>query len=289
MVADVKMERQRRDVEDGASTFANLARQYIKEHAMVRTRGWQNTARYLGLRLDGVIPGGIVDLWGDKSISSITVGDVRDIVYQAQHDVTPGATKSTRRNGQSDSAGRSVVRALSKFFNWVVEHGKLEVSPVAGVKAPKPGQARDRVLSNDEIRKFWSAAGEQLPEFAAPLRLLLLTGCRVNEVAGMRRSELSEDLSTWTIPVREPRTSAPTSCRCLNSRETCSFTYSRTHPASTCSRPPGAACRCSWAPGSSASWMPGWPSRRGRSTTFAGRLSPGWSSWASLPTSSSWW
>ena len=200
VVADVKMERQRRDVEDGASTFANLARQYIKEHAMVRTRGWQNTARYLGLRLDGVIPGGIVDLWGDKSISSITVGDVRDIVYQAQHDVTPGATKSTRRNGQSDSAGRSVVRVLSKFFNWVVEHGKLEVSPVAGVKAPKPGQARDRVLSNDEIRKFWSAAGEQLPEFAAPLRLLLLTGCRVNEVAGMRRSELSEDLSTWTIP-----------------------------------------------------------------------------------------
>jgi hypothetical protein len=29
--------------------------------------------------------------------------------------------------------------------------------------------------------------------------LLLLTGCRLNEVAGMRRSELSDDLHTWTL------------------------------------------------------------------------------------------
>jgi integrase len=189
--------------EDSASTFAVLARRYIKEHAQTRTKRWQQTARLLGLRhgdLDEVIPGGIVAMWGTKLVGDVTVGDVRDVVYQAQHDVTPGAEKASRRNGQSDSAGRSMVRTLSKFFNWAVEHGKVEVSPVAGVKAPRPGQARDRVLTDDEIRKFWNAIGEEPAEFSAPLKLLLLTGCRVNEVAGMRRSELSEDLSVWTIP-----------------------------------------------------------------------------------------
>lgn len=50
------------------------------------------------------------------------------------------------------------------------------------------------------MSKFWAAAGEERAEFAAPLRLLLLTGQRLAEVTGMRRSELSEDLGTWTIP-----------------------------------------------------------------------------------------
>ena len=77
VIDDVKMERQRRDVgveEDATSTFAVLARRYIKEHAQTRTRRWQQTARLLGLRhdLDEVIPGGIVDLWGNRSVSSIT-------------------------------------------------------------------------------------------------------------------------------------------------------------------------------------------------------------------------
>ena len=34
----------------------------------------------------------------------------------------------------------------------------------------------------------------------------LLTGCRLNEVVGMRRDELSEDGATWIIPVPAPRT-----------------------------------------------------------------------------------
>ena len=32
------------------------------------------------------------------------------------------------------------------------------------------------------------------------MRLLILTGCRRNEVGGMRRSELSEDGETWSLP-----------------------------------------------------------------------------------------
>jgi integrase len=36
--------------------------------------------------------------------------------------------------------------------------------------------------------------------YGAALKLLALTGCRREEIAGMRRGELSADLSTWTIP-----------------------------------------------------------------------------------------
>ena len=66
----------------------------------------------------------------------------------------------------------------------------------------RPGQAtsRDRVLSEAEIRTFWTATDQIGEPFGALLKLLLLTGCRREEAAGLRWHELSEDGATWTIP-----------------------------------------------------------------------------------------
>jgi hypothetical protein len=63
--------------------------------------------------------------------------------------------------------------------------------------APK---ARKRILAGAELRWCWQAA-ERLSFPYGPLtRLLLLTGQRLAEVGGMRRSELNEDASSWLIP-----------------------------------------------------------------------------------------
>lgn len=64
----------------------------------------------------------------------------------------------------------------------------------------KPPKARDRTLKDEEIVAFWKAAEQERPEFSAALKLLLLTGQRLSEVTDMRRSELSDDLTIWTIP-----------------------------------------------------------------------------------------
>ena len=202
VVADIKTEKHHRRSaieESSANSFGLLARRYIKEHAVRRTRRWRETARVLGLRYSSadaeprVISKGLIDLWGDRPVDAITDRDVRDIIYRSQHVATPGAKKLRRREKQSDAAGRRMVRTLSKLFKWLIEDGKIAASPVANVPSPKPAKPRERVLSDDEIRKFWKAAGEQRAEVSAPLKLLLLTGCRVNEIAGLRRTELSED------------------------------------------------------------------------------------------------
>lgn len=49
------------------------------------------------------------------------------------------------------------------------------------------------MLSDAEIKAFWAAADEVGEPFTAALKLLLLTGCRRSEIAGMRRDELGED------------------------------------------------------------------------------------------------
>jgi integrase len=55
------------------------------------------------------------------------------------------------------------------------------------------------VLSEAEVRWFWRASEQLALPFGAALKLLLLSGARLNEVASMR-DEVSEDGATWTIP-----------------------------------------------------------------------------------------
>ncbi|MDJ0639733.1 MAG: site-specific integrase [Paracoccaceae bacterium] len=99
-------------------------------------------------------------------------------------------------------SGRAVianrVRAyLSGFFNWCIERGVIEVSPPAGVKPPAKEVSRDRVLSDDENRRFWKACRQIGQPWGPMSQVLLLTGQRRNEVSGITDGEISGE--TWHL------------------------------------------------------------------------------------------
>lgn len=110
----------------------------------------------------------------------------------------PGAKR--RVNGISDSRGRGMARVLSKLFGWALQHRKIAANPSVGVYVPAAPKSRERVLTNTEIFWFWRATDKINPLFGAMLKLLLLTGARLREVAGMRRAELNEDGAIWLVP-----------------------------------------------------------------------------------------
>ena len=99
------------------------------------------------------------------------------------------------------------------MFSWAVDDELIAVNPCAGVKPPTKEASRERVLSDAEIVKFWSATAvvSEHEQFGQVLRLLLLTGCRLNEVAGMLSGELSDDLGpgTWDIPGTRTKNKRP--------------------------------------------------------------------------------
>jgi integrase len=100
-----------------------------------------------------------------------------------------------------------VFQDLRAALRWAVGRGDLEHSPME--RMPKPGteRPRERVLSDDEIRTFWTGLPKALAKSKACqriLRLCLVTGQRVGEVAGMRRDELDLAARTWLLP--GPRT-----------------------------------------------------------------------------------
>ncbi|MBX4972341.1 integrase arm-type DNA-binding domain-containing protein [Rhizobium lentis] len=91
---------------------------------------------------------------------------------------------------------------LKKFFNWCIERGILEVSPMGGLKPPATLEARDRVLSDTELRWAWLAADEIGWPFGPLFKMLAVTGQRKEEVAGASRAEfhLKAEQPVWIIP-----------------------------------------------------------------------------------------
>ncbi|MBV8107839.1 MAG: tyrosine-type recombinase/integrase, partial [Hyphomicrobiales bacterium] len=101
------------------------------------------------------------------------------------------------RRGSPVMAARAGSYAGS-CFEWAIARGVLTMNPF--VRLPKAPEAkRARVLSDAEIAAVWRAA-ETMPTYGAIVRLLLLTGARRDEVAGLPWGELNADLSLWSLP-----------------------------------------------------------------------------------------
>jgi integrase len=82
-------------------------------------------------------------------------------------------------------------------YGWAIGAGLLEANPFHGVRL-SPVPSRDRVLTDAELAAVWKAAEGPGP-YDSIVRLLILTGQRREEVAGITWREVAEDLSAWTI------------------------------------------------------------------------------------------
>ncbi|MHC2367451.1 integrase [Bradyrhizobium diazoefficiens] len=187
-----------------ASTFDKAAMEFVEQHVRRKTRRWQQQARLLGIGLaeDGialqVMANGLAKRWCFMPISEIDADDIFAIVEEARELGVPGVER--RNLGPSESRARKMHGTLSSFFSWLVQRRRIKANPCAGLHPPEPPRSRDRVLTKEEIIALWHSADKLTSPFGACVNLLLLTGCRLNEVCGMRRSELSADGKMWTIP-----------------------------------------------------------------------------------------
>lgn len=95
---------------------------------------------------------------------------------------------------------RNVFAHARKLFSWAVERGDIERSPFDGMKSPPAVATRERVLTDEELRLVWEASYTLGKPFGAMVRVLMLTGQRRDEVAGLPWAELDRGNALWTIP-----------------------------------------------------------------------------------------
>jgi integrase len=99
----------------------------------------------------------------------------------------------------SGPAAAGVLRgALSSVFAWAMQALLVENNPVIGSATPPKSKPRKRALSGAELPAVWNIVGDD--DYGRIVKLLILTGCRREEIGGMCWSELDLDAGTWTLP-----------------------------------------------------------------------------------------
>jgi integrase len=227
VIAARKLERsQRRSrlLRRSSDTFAMAARDFIDDHKVARSgkrpRRWRSAARLLGLDYGAddaeptVIKNGLCDIWADKPIAEITADDIYHLIEEARRHGVPGIER--RKAGTSDPRGRSMADAVGTMFKYLHRHRRVASNPCVGIHRPAHPASRKRVLNvktdvrnADELRHFWHATDHVAEPFGSLMRLLILTGCRLNELACMRWDELTDDRSTIHLPVERTKNGRP--------------------------------------------------------------------------------
>lgn len=88
---------------------------------------------------------------------------------------------------------------LSALFTWAMKEGLCETNPVIATNDPDEGNLpRDRVLTDQELAAVWKACEDNA--FGRIVRLLILTGCRREEIGSLKWSEVNLDDGVLTIP-----------------------------------------------------------------------------------------
>jgi integrase len=101
--------------------------------------------------------------------------------------------------GKAVTAGRTMAYARA-CFAWGERRAKVPTNPFANLPISAGAIERERMLSDTEIAEVWAAANALGYPFGPFFKLAMLTLQRREEVAGMRWSEIADDLSRWALP-----------------------------------------------------------------------------------------
>jgi integrase len=136
----------------------------------------------------------LIKPWGNRKVSTIKT---RDIVLLL--DKVAKRAPVTRNR---------LLTAINGLFSFAVSRGIVDISPCGNIQRSEE-KTRDRVLNDDEIILLWRALDlenqkifDAYPITKLALKMILLTGQRPGEVAGMEGSELVERMDGfwWEIP-----------------------------------------------------------------------------------------
>jgi integrase len=159
--------------ERGAGTFAELAERYVEQYAKRRNKSW--------VQADKLIRRHALPRWGKLQAASISRADVRAMMSRIEAPVL----------------ANQVLAAVSAVFSWAVKQEVVGTNPCRGVDR-NATRSRERVLSDSELPRFWSAFDDAGLVVSSALKMILLSGQRPGETSHMRREHIVD--GWWEMP-----------------------------------------------------------------------------------------
>ena len=150
-----------------------MAARYVADYAQKRNKSWKQA--------DTLVRRYLIPRWGKLQAADISRADVKAAMTAIDAPVL----------------ANQVLGAASAIFSWAIREELLKDNPCRQVDRHKTS-SRERVLSDNEIPKFWAAFDDAGLLQGTALKLILLTGQRPGEVSCMRREHIVD--GWWTLP-----------------------------------------------------------------------------------------
>jgi integrase len=179
----------------GGLTVKQLGETFLEDY--VRMRELRSFKKY-----DSAITVHIVPHLGDVLADLLSREEVRSTVKKVMVTQPRGTGPRDRIRGGKEAA-RTMVAVLRNMISWGMNEGKLrrESNPVANMEKNLPKKKRgERVLSVEEAREVWRAAGDLGYPFGPAYQLMLLTGHRRCEWSKWHASYLDVPQALQVIP-----------------------------------------------------------------------------------------
>lgn len=169
-----------------SSTVEELIEEYIEKWAKTRKRSWKEDERILNKD--------IKPAWGKRKAKEITR---RDVIILLDKIKERGAPIQSNRT----------LACIRRMFNFAVERDIIQANPCGAVKALAKENRRDRVLSAEEIKKFWLGlnTAPMLEATKLALKLQLVTAQRKGEIISAEWSEVDLHSRLWVIPAEKAK------------------------------------------------------------------------------------
>ncbi len=171
-VAEGKDPQADRKAERSSGSFGELADRY-RDQAMKKNKSWKQA--------DALVRRHLLPRWSKLPPASITRSDVKAMMARIAAPIV----------------ANQVLASASAIFSWGIREELVKINPCVGVERNQTTE-RERILSDAELPKFWTAFADAGLVEGAALRMILLTGQRPGEVAHMRTEHIED--GWWTLP-----------------------------------------------------------------------------------------
>lgn len=188
------------------TTFAQVAAAYLEQQKQ-RITSWPN--------IDAALRNHLLPEFGATPVADLRRGDIHRLLDRLIAQGRRGAAREAKKHAHA-------------LLRWAHSRELVEVNVAYDLHVPelrkRPGEEAGRALDDDELRALWICAGRMGYPWQPLLRLLVLTGCRKMEVAGLRwsavdlrgrRFTIARDKSgnERTVPLSAPALDELRACR----------------------------------------------------------------------------
>jgi integrase len=160
------------------NTFQSVCEEYLRRDGKgLRSRG----------QIEQTLKRLVYPKLGKRQIDDIKRSDIVRLLDKIEDEHGAGMATNT-------------LAHVRKIMNWHATRSDDFRTPIVrGMARTRPKErARDRVLTDDELRAIWGGAGKFPGPFGYFIRFVLLTATRRSEAADIRDTELTGD--DWIIP-----------------------------------------------------------------------------------------